>query len=398
MAGDQSLLKRINRMAIVRAVKASPGIFRGQLAEATGLAESTVSVLVNELIDEGWLRAEASPGRRGGAGRRPVGLSLDGSRLGLIGAELGVDYLAVAACDLQGHPLSSRLVDYEHAEPARSVSALAGLVAEAHAQLLEDGRRPLGAGVGLPGMVGTDGVLRIAPRIGWRDVALVPMLQAALAKAGCKGLSVSVLNDANAGALGEYVFGAAAAVDALVYVSLGFGVGAGLVLDDKLQLGHFGLAGEVGHSILRPGGDPCPCGRRGCAETVLSQEVLSRQITGPGHPVLHGHELVRRLEAGDPAVRAAALTAGEHLGLLLHNLVVTIDPAVVVVGGQLSRLPELVEAAQVSLARHAGTSRSHHPEVRVCRFGPSAGAIGAAGHVLQQLLHPLERRPRARAG
>jgi predicted NBD/HSP70 family sugar kinase len=118
-------------------------------------------------------------------------------------------------------------------------------------------------------------------------------------------------------------------------------------------------------------------------------------VTGPGHPVLHVPELVRRLEQGDPAVRAAALAAGEHLGLLLHNLIVTIDPALVVIGGPLSRLGELIEVARVSLARLSGTSTSHQPEVRVCRFGPSAGAIGAAGHVLQQLLNPLDRRLRA---
>jgi len=398
MAGDQSLLKRINRMAIVRSVKLRPGTFRAHLAAATGLADSTVSVLVNELIEEGWLRADASPGRRRAAGRRPSGLTLDGTRLALLGAELGVDYLAVAACDLQGHPLLSRLVDYQHRDAPRSLGDLMALVAEAHHRLARDGRRPLGAGVGLPGMVSSDGVLRIAPRIGWRDLAVRPLLAEALRRAGCGDLQVSVLNDANAGALSEYVFGDAPAVDSLVFVSLGHGVGAGIVLDDRLQLGHAGLSGEVGHSILRPGGDPCPCGRRGCAETLLSQEVVSREVTGPGHPVLHLDELLRRLEAGDPAVRLAAAAAGEHLGLLLHNLVVTIDPAVVVVGGPLSRLGDLVEAARASLVRLSGASTSHRPEVRVSRFGSSAGAIGAAGHVLQQLLNPLDRRPRASQG
>jgi predicted NBD/HSP70 family sugar kinase len=391
MAGDQSLLKRINRMAIVRHVKASPGLVRGDLAALTGLADSTISVLVAGLIEDGWLQAEdAEP--RGAAGRRPKRLAIDPTRLALVGAELGVDYLGLAACSLRGDLLFSHLQDYQHRDAARSVRDAAQLVAGALRRLSAEGRAPLGVGLALPGMVSSEGLLRFAPNIGWRDAAMGPMLAEALRRGGAGEVEVQVLNDANAGALGEYLFGSPA-VGSLVYLWVGYGIGAGIVLGDRLQSGHAGLSGEVGHSILRPDGEACACGRRGCAETLLSQKAVSRLVTGRAEPILHIGELLRREERGDAAVARAAREAGEHLGLVLHNLVVTIDPAVVVVGGPLSRLAPFVETARQSLARLSGQSSYHRAALRVCRFGASAGAVGAAAGVLHRLLQPLEPRP-----
>jgi len=162
MAGDQRLLKRINRMAIVRHVKAHPGLARGALAELTGLADSTVSVLVNELIEEGWLRAtDSSAG--GVVGRRPKLLALDPDRIAILGAEMGVDYLNVVACSLRGEVLFSRMIDYQHGEVGTSVHDLAARIVEARSAMLARRRRLLGVGVGVPGMVTSDGLLRFAP-------------------------------------------------------------------------------------------------------------------------------------------------------------------------------------------------------------------------------------------
>ncbi|MBI5067295.1 MAG: ROK family transcriptional regulator [Deltaproteobacteria bacterium] len=393
MAGDQSLLRRINRMAIVRHVKSRPGLARGELAELTGLADSTISVLVNGLIEDGWLRASDSPGESRGAGRRPKLLALDPSRLAVVGAELGVDYLAVAACGLEGQILWSREVAYRHGEVERSLADVAALVGAACRNLASTRRRPLGVGLGLPGMVTTDHVLRIAPNIGWRDVAVGSLLEGALRAAGVGDLPSSVLNDANAGALGEYVFSAGPAIGSLVYLSAGYGVGAGLIFDDRLHLGHEGLSGEVGHWILQPEGQLCPCGRRGCAETLLSQKAVSRLATGTEDPTLPIAELAARLERGDPAVLAAAREAGAHLGMVLHNLVVTLNPAVLALGGPLSRLPPFVGTALERLQQLSGRIPYHHSTVRVGQHGNFAGAVGAAAGVLHDLLHPLAQRP-----
>jgi len=385
MAGDQSVLKRLNRMAIVRHVKARPGVARGDLARLTGLAESTVSVLSKELIHEGWLRASDSEAS-GGVGRRPKLLTLDPDRIAILGAEMGVDYLNVVACSLRGELLFSRMVDHQHGAVEASVQALAAHVAEARGAMLARRRRLLGLGVGVPGMVTADGLLRFAPAIGWRDAAVGQLLAAALREARCGDLPVSVLNDANAAALSEYVFGASRAISSLVFLVLGYGVGAGIVLHDRLYLGHDGFAGEVGHTIVAPGGLPCACGRRGCAETLLSQKAVSRLATGRDEPILHIGELEARLARRDEALTRGAREYGGLLGLLVHNLVVLLNPEVVILGGPLSRLDLLVEGARARLAELAGERPSHRVVVRTCPLGLNATAVGAAGSVLNKLL------------
>jgi predicted NBD/HSP70 family sugar kinase len=163
------------------------------------------------------------------------------------------------------------------------------------------------------------------------------------------------------------------------------------VLDDRLHQGYDGLAGEVGHTILEPGGARCACGRRGCAETLVSQRVLSRHVTGPDQPVLHATELIARLEQGGVALQQVVRTAGEHLGLLLQNLVVTINPEVLILGGPLIRLRGLVEAARETLGRLSGETPYHRRDLRLCRFGLDAASVGAAGSVLQHALFHLAK-------
>ena len=164
MTGDQSLLKRINRMALVRLVKAEPGLSRVDLAGRTGLTKTTVGMLVQELIDEGWLRQNApAEGQR--VGRRPLPLTLDPDRIGLLGAEIGVDYINVIGCNLLGELLHAKRVAYQHRDVTRTLRTLAAMVARSHAALADTGRRVLGLGVAVPGMIDArDGALRFAPQ------------------------------------------------------------------------------------------------------------------------------------------------------------------------------------------------------------------------------------------
>jgi predicted NBD/HSP70 family sugar kinase len=408
MTGDQSLLKRINRMALVRLVKAEPGLSRVDLANRTGLTKTTVGMLVQELIDEGWLHQNA-PAEGQGVGRRPLPLTLDRERIGLMGAEIGVDYLNVVACNLQGELFESKCIPYQHRDVTRSLKTLASMLSRAHADLVEAGRRVLGVGVGVPGMVDLkDGMLRIAPNIGWHGVRIEPMLTERLAEAGCAGLPIIVSNDAKAAALSEYVFGAEHHTGPLIYLAMGIGLGGGIILSDRVYLGHDGIAGEVGHTILQRGGPRCSCGRQGCAGTFISQRAVSREMTGKDRPVLSIEEIRQALAAGDKAAVRAARKAGEYLGVLLQNLANSYNPAVIVLGGPLVQLGDpLIKPALASMEGNAGKYDFHRQSVRLCRFGIDACALGAAGGVFQRALYSVEANlgaalerdtPRRRAG
>lgn len=391
LTGDQSLLKKINRMALVRLVKAEPGLSRVDLAKRTGLTKTTVGMLVQELIDEGWLR-QSAPAEVQGVGRRPLPLKLDPDRIALIGAEIGVDYVNVIACNLAGELSRSRCTPFQHRAVARSLRMLTSMVAHVHTELVAEGRRVLGVGVGVPGMLDLrDGVLRFAPNLGWHGVRFEQLLRARLEEAGCGNLPVLVANDAKAAALSEYVFGEEHHSGPLIHLTIGVGLGGGIVLSDRLYQGNDGIAGEVGHTILEPDGPRCSCGRQGCAETLISQRAVSREMTGRDHPVLPFDEIRRRLEARDRAALRAVRSAGEHLGVLLQNLANSLNPAVIVLGGPMAQLGDaFVKPALASMEAHAGRYDFHRHSVRVCRFGIDACALGAAGGVLQRVLLSVE--------
>lgn len=385
ITGDQSLLKRINRMGLIRLIKTYPGYSRADLAKHTGLTKSTVSLLVQELIDEGWL-CESDAQATKSVGRRPTPLTLDPNRLALLGAEIDVDSLNVVACNLHGEPLASQSVNYRHVSVEKTVEKLCGMVKEIHRALRAQRRTVLGLGVGLPGVVDTSGtVLRFAPNLSWRDVPIAQQLRRELKKLGLGELPLSILNAANAAALSECIFGAEPHVGSLVYLSIGIGLGGGIVLGDELYRGFDGMAGEVGHTILQLNGPQCSCGRHGCAETFISQRAVSRAVTGKSDDVLSIDELRGLLAQGDRKAAAALKTAGVYLGLLLQNMINTVNPKVIVLGGPLCQLDDtLVQTALESMALSKGEFDVYRTDIRLCRFGMNAPAVGAAGLILHQ--------------
>ncbi|MBN1961442.1 MAG: ROK family transcriptional regulator [Deltaproteobacteria bacterium] len=389
VAGDQSLLKRINRMALVRFIKAEPGLCRVELAQRTGLTKTTVGMLVAELIEEGWL-CEGEPTSGNGVGRRPVPLAIDPNRIALMGAEIGVDYINVIACNLHGEILHSQCIPYHHDNVDKSIAELSAIISNIRNTLIEQSRRPLGIGIGVPGMVDSNnGILRFAPNIGWHDLPLGKYISASLAKFGANDLEVSLINEANAAALSEYVFGMPRPNGPLVYISMGIGLGAGIVLSDRLYVGHDGLAGEVGHTFLQHSGPQCACGRHGCAETFISQQAISRDILGNDNEVIPIEELAIRVQDNDPAVIEATKRAGEYLGLLIQNLGYTINPSLIVLGGPLCQLGDvLIDTAITNYQHSSGKYDQQKVSIQQCRFGINACAVGAAGAVFQQFLAP----------
>ena len=365
--GDQQLVKRINRSVLLRLLRAQSGLSRAQLAQASGLTKSTVSLLVRELMDEGWL-AETGVTPASGQGRPSTPLHIDGTTRGLIGVEVAVEALRVVGISLTGEVLWSVEEPLADTTPGGVCQQAAQLVAQACVQFTKRHLRLTGIGIGLPGAFDdATGVLRFAPNLGWRNVDFVPLITQALSEAGVPDVPVHVQNEADTAALSEYEFSPGDAKDSLIFVSCGAGVGAGIVLNDRLFTGAQGMAGEIGHSILQVDGALCSCGRHGCAETFFGARALAR-LPQPAH-------------------------GGRYLGVVLQNLWTTFNPSVLVVGGPTCvRYPAIVEVAQQSLQAYADSAGMATPTLRAARFGLLASAVGAAALVLHHALRPMHER------
>lgn len=377
--GDQQLVKRINRSVLLRLLRAQPGLSRAQAASQSGLTKSTVSSAVRELIDEGWVSetGAAAAAVGSGLGRPSTPLQINANARGLIGIEIAVDCMRAVCVSLLGRVLWSTEAALTHTQPASVCHQVAGLAAQAQAELERLGVLLSGLGIGLPGAFDeVTGTVRFAPNLGWRDVEFMSLMVDALHVAGLPEVPLHVQNEADTAALSEYEFAGSEGDNALIFVNCDVGVGAGIVLNDRLFTGAQGMAGEIGHSILQVDGLLCSCGRKGCAETFLGAGALAREFKQFGH------------------VQQAA----GALGVLLQNLWTTLNPGVLVVGGSSClKYPALLQTAQDTLKMHAARAGIDPPQVRPARYGLLAAAVGAAALVLHHYLRPMHTRT-VRAG
>jgi glucokinase len=280
----------------------------------------------------------------------------------------------------------------EHKEPTQldADGLLERLVAVAKA-LRSQEPAVAAVGVGLPGLIDRAGTMRFAPNLpGIVELPVGPTMAEALA------LPVRADNDATCAAWAEHQEGAAAGADTALLLTLGTGIGGGLVVDGRLVRGANGFAGEVGHMVVADGGIPCSCGRQGCWERYASGSALghqAREIVAGGA----GQRLVE-LAGGDPAAvsgehvtAAAAEGDGDALAVLdrfgdwfalgLANLIHVFDPSRCVVGGGLVAAGDLLFAPiRSALSEARLVAPEHRPKVEVvpATLGPRAGAIGAA--------------------
>ncbi|MFE5136912.1 ROK family protein [Streptomyces fagopyri] len=372
----QQGMRRRNLARVMHAVRAEGPLSRAAVASHIGLTRAAVSTLVDELIRSGLLE-ELGPERPGRVGRPGSALAVSGRGPAGIGAEVGVDHLAVCAVDLRGD-VRARAVRHgtnRGRPPGPVIRELAALVRQVVAEAEREGLWPAGLAVAVPGLVARDArtVVR-APNLDWHDTDLGALLPAEL--------PLTVDNEANFGGLAELWLGEPTARDFL-HVSAEIGIGAAVVVDGRLLRGTRGFAGELGHVPVRPDGPECPCGGRGCLEQYAGEEAVLRaaglETGGDRVGVLADHAA-----RGDEDVRRALHDAGTALGIALTGAVNLLDPETVVLGGALSGLaPWLLPSLEDELARRtAGPACA----VAVSRLGPQGPLLGAAHSVVRAVL------------
>ncbi|UEA81722.1 ROK family transcriptional regulator [Tsukamurella paurometabola] len=370
-SGSTAALRVANEQRIVGVLRADPASrhTQAELARATGLAPATVSNIVRDLVTAGLVEAEAGSGRRGGRVRlsRSVGL--------VAGVDFGHSHLAVAVGDVTGAILieERRPLPPEHAHDTSLLLArdvLRASLARMRADPENDGVPLLRIGMAVPAPV-SEGVIHdpgILP--GWHDVDAVAAAEAAF------DLRVDVENDATLGALAEHRRGIAQGRRSSVFVKASSGVGAGIVLDDRIYRGTNGTAGEVGHLTLDEHGPPCRCGGRGCLEAYASTAAVVAMLAGR-HPGIDFDGALELARGGDAAARRAVEDAGLHLGWGLAGVANLLDPDLIVLGGDMARAGDLLlESTRMGLRRNALSAVARTP-VAVSALGERASLVGA---------------------
>jgi predicted NBD/HSP70 family sugar kinase len=355
---------------------------RREVGRRTGLSRTAVTARVSALVAHGFL-VEVSEGTSTG-GRPPARLALDAGGGVVLAAAIGRSRTQLGVCDLAGEVLASSETDQEvglgPAELMPRVSAgLDGLL-RAVDRRPEDVR---GIGLSIPGTVDqqTGSSLDSPVMPGWDGVALAPFFATA------RRAPVLADNDANVMALSERR-GHLETLRDLVMVKASTGLGAGIVAGGSLQRGALGAAGEIGHSkVAEAGGAACRCGDRGCVEAVAGGWALVQALREQGREVGHVRDVVALALAGDGDARRMIRESGRTLGEVLAGVVNVLNPAALVVGGDIAAAYDVLAAGlRESVYGHATALSTRSLQIVPATHGDRAGVVGCAAMVLDHVL------------
>jgi predicted NBD/HSP70 family sugar kinase len=251
-------------------------------------------------------------------------------------------------------------------------------------------------GIGVPGVVEhADGRVRVAPNLGWADVALGSLVEQSLVAEFGKCPPVSVNNDADLGAIAEFARGVGAHSRNLIYVSGEVGIGGGIIIDGRIMSGAGGYGGEIGHMVVNPAGILCRCGARGCWETEIGRDAVVREA-GLGGEQAEVADVIAAAADGNAAARAAIDEVGQWMGLGLANLVNLFNPEVIVLGGHLRLLLPLVSGAVFRQIHFALPAAREQVRVEVPALNGDSTLLGAAESAFDALLSdPIGVRARS---
>lgn len=386
---DFADVRATNLAVVLRHLRMNAPCSRADIAAATGLNKATVSSLVADLIERRLVRETGMTERR--IGRPATMLVLDGSPYAAIGMEVNADYMTVVAVDLAGRKLLSwrRAFAGSSANPGQAAASIAALAKRAVAKVEKEDRRTLGLTVGVPGLVGGDGIVRLAPNLRWQDVDLRSALRKAL---GEPPYPIEVENDANLAVLAEQRYGGFADTANLIYLTGEIGIGAGIISEGRLLRGDRGFAGEFGHLLIDPTGPVCGCGRRGCLEALagvgalIARTLPDAATSSPTELEPEVEEVVRRAKAKDPKVLDALAETGKHLGHGIATVANLINPEVVVLGGYFVPLaPWLIPAAEAELRARSIAPEAGGTRIVASTLDLGAAATGGAARVLDTI-------------
>lgn len=387
MTADQQLVKKINKTLVLDTIRVKQPLSRADIATALGLNKATVSSLVAELI-EAKLVSEIGPGESSG-GRKPTLLLFHRGAGYSVGIDLRVQDILAVLVDLEGNIIREKRVPLKEYSPEYVIKEIRNTIRSLSKNLPEAPYGIVGIGIGVPGLVDEKSCVVSAPNLDWHEVALDDIVPPELGQA-----QLIIDNEANAGAIGEKLFGAGRDTANMIYLSIGIGIGSGIIVGGQLYRGVSNFSGEVGHMTVAADGPVCRCGNRGCWETLASEKALldlirtkwnSVQISTSSEPCLEF--IVEQARKGHPDAVDVLNEIGNYLGVGLANLVNILNPELIVIGNRLSLAGEQLEKSMLNtLENRSLTYHRQKTSLAFAKLGVYSTALGAASMPITSFL------------
>ena len=392
--GNRELILKINTVNILNLIKNYGPVSRTTIAQKVNLSLATVCKITNYLI-EADLVCEIGEGESSG-GRKPVLFKINYNGYYVVGIKLSEKLISVALTNLGADILYKKELYFDS---KNSIESLVEKLTESYEIIVADSglkkEKILGLGLGIPGHVDKmSGVCRYSGVLGWKDIPLRKILEETL------GICVIINNDVNTLTVAEKWFGAGSSVADFVVVTVGSGIGCGVVTNGNLYYGYSGAAGEFGHIKVTGDGPICECGKKGCLEALAAEPAIVRRVT---EAIALGEmsdlkrilcrdkeitirDIIQAAKAGDNLAKRIYHSAGTYLGIGIANLVNIINPQRVIVSGEGLRAGELLTDPMIAAFReNCFPSITNVTELIIEPLGDDAWARGAASLVIEEI-------------
>lgn len=391
--GNRELIRAINRSHVLNAIKTYGPIGRADIARRIGLSPATVTSISAKLIAQDLVLEKAAGDSSGG--RPPILLVINPKGGYVVGIKLTETHAICALTDLEAMIVAKSSMKLSGHQPEQVVEDLVKLVNEFLRKQRIAKKQLLGIGLGVAGIVDAEaGILRQSPIYGWDNVPLRDMLQSKLR------VPVYIENDVNTLTLTERWFGHGQSLDNFLTVTVGRGVGLGIVVNGQFYRGQTGGAGEFGHITINSDGPLCACGKHGCLEAYVGDPGLIRagqeayECGDLSATVETVDELIAMAQAGERAAQRVFEEAGRILGIGIANLVNLFNPTKIIISGEGTREGDfLFESMKESIQRHTMPGLFDPNTVEIAPWGDDAWARGAAGIVLLEVFEsPIHKK------
>ena len=356
---------------------------RGELGQLTGLSRSTIASRIDALLEAGLVVEKGGAPSTGG--RPPSLLGFNGEAGLVLSADLGATHSRIAVTDLDARILAETTADLDINDgPEPVLSWLDSTFVDLLEQLGRSHHEVSGIGIGLPGPVDFERGLAVNPPImaGWHEFEVAAWMRER------HDVPVLVDNDVNIMALGEH-FAMSPKVDDFVYVKVGTGIGSGLILGGRIHRGAHGAAGDIGH--VQAAGDDvvCRCGNNGCLEASAGGAALAATLRGLGHEANGSRDVVELVAQGERDAVRAVRAAGRLIGRVLATTVNLLNPALIMIGGDMAKSEQQLLAGVREVVYQRSTSLSTQDlQIVTSTLGDRAGVTGAAAMVIEHVLTP----------